>query len=120
MHRALVDSAFGSTDKYTLILSFFLRTCSDRWGCSAFDTLQNGGRPISRIEWTPASRSTVRQMEVAMHKTDEQPPASQSSQHSSFVGTEGQHDSLKPNDSIVGHEMGEGRDGKIPTEKTPV
>ncbi|KAH9985889.1 hypothetical protein BJV74DRAFT_846109 [Russula compacta] len=32
MHRALVDFAFGSTDKYTLFLSFFLQTYCDRMG----------------------------------------------------------------------------------------
>ncbi|KAH9985890.1 hypothetical protein BJV74DRAFT_929491 [Russula compacta] len=80
MHRALVDFAFGSTD-------------------NTFDTLRNGGRPISNIEWTPASQSTVRRIEVAMHKTDEQYPAPQSNQHGSFIGTEGRHDRC--------HEMGE-------------
>ena len=94
------------------IIPFLLQTCSDRCHCSAFDTLQNGGPPVSRIEWTPASQSTVRRIEVTMHKTNEQYPTSQSSQHGSFVGKEKRHDSLNTNDSIVGHEMGEGRDGK--------
>ena len=120
MHRTLVGFTYGSKDKYTLFISFFFQTCSDRCRCSAFDTLQNGGPPVSKIEWTPASQSTVRRMEVTMQKTDEQYPTSQSSQHGSFVGKERRHDSLKPNDSIVGHEMGEGRDGKSPTEQTPV